>query len=366
MQKLTKTKEIAALIALSLLISACAGASSPPSATSASFDSAGHHSRIESIVSQWEKEGGSRTTPTVRWKSFPPEGAAVSAAWWGFKAADATDSLQAAVDSGASVVVVPRMPTPWILSRTLDLRSGQVELLLEAGVVVLAAEGAFRGGGDSLIEARGAADFSILGYGASLRMRKKDYQNAPYERAEWRHAISLRGVSRVRIAGLSIESSGGDGVYVGTNNHAPCEDLVLQDLDIVNNHRQGVSVISARHFLIENCHIVGTSGARPMSGIDFEPNSGDPGFTDCVIRGCRIERNAGVGLLIVLSNLGPETEPVSIRVEGCTIDNFPIAVWLHGLEGKVRGDLTFSGSALKGMRFLRGSSDFSVVSRQAP
>ncbi len=263
------------------------------------------------------------------------------------------------MDSGAPTVVVPKMPTPWIVSHTLSLRRSGLELCIEPGVVILAAKGAFRSGGESLIEADGVADFSILGYGAALRMRKSDYQKAPYVTAEWRHAVSLRGVSRALIAGLRIESSGGDGIYVGTlsdgNVNVPCEDLVLRDLDILDNHRQGVSITSARRLLIENCLISGTSGTLPQSGIDFEPNSNDPGFADCVVRGCRIERNAGVGLLFVLSNLGPRSEPISIRVQGCIIDNFPISVLLHGTGNHVRGTLSFSGNSFRGLRILGGT-----------
>jgi hypothetical protein len=370
MSRLTILARFAALIAIGLALEACAGGSSPRIPASADFNAAAYRSRIESIISQWDSRGGSSIQPPAGWNRRVPGEAAVSAAWWGFNDRDSAGSLQAALDSGVQVVLVPKMPTPWIITRTLHFRSGGVELLLEPGVEIVAAEGAFRGGGDSLIEADGVADFSILGYGATLRMRKRDYQKAPYEKAEWRHAISLRGVARARIAGLRIESSGGDGIYVGTlrthEARQPCEDLTLQDLEIHDSLRQGVSVISARRLVIENCLIAGTSGAHPMSGIDFEPNSGDPGFTDCVVRGCRIERNGGVGLLLVLSKLGQEAAPVSVRVQDCEIDNFPIAVWLHGLENRVRGNLTFSGNTVRGMQLLRGSSYFSVVFARKP
>jgi len=146
----------------------------------------------------------------------------------------------------------------------------------------------------------------------------------------------------------------------------PCEDLILQDLEILDNHRQGVSVISARHLLIENCRISGTSGTSPMSGIDFEPNGGDPGFVDCVVRRCRIEHNSGAGLLIMLAKLGPESTPVSITVQDCVIDNIPLAIGLWGLENHPRGTLVLSGNSVTGLQFLRGSSFFSVVSQQAP
>ena len=200
-------------------------------------------------------------------------------------------------------------------------------------------------------------------------MRKSDYRKRPYDQAEWRHAISLRGAARARIAGLRVESAGGDGIYVGVQRregeHIPCEDLTLQDLEIFDSHRQGVSVISARRLLIEDSLISGSTGAMPMSGIDFEPNGDDPGFNDCVVRRCRIAANAGVGILFVLSRLGADSSPVSVRIEDCAVDNPPVAVWLRGLDNHVRGTLTFSGISFRGLQFLRGSSDFSVVFEKA-
>jgi len=370
MRHVSRQQRIAALLLLVMLLAACAGDSSRRVSARSSADAARYSARISSLISSWKSAGGSRERRPPAWEADPPDGAAVSAAWWGYTATDATNALQAAVDSGARVVVVPLMAGPWILTRTLDLRAGGLELALEPGVVILAAQGAFRGGGECLIQAHGAADFSILGYGASLRMRKSDYRKSPYEQAEWRHAISLRGAARARIAGLHIESAGGDGIYVGVQRrqevHVPCEDLTLQDLEILDSYRQGGSVISARRLLVEDSVILGSSGAMPMSGIDFEPNGNDPGFEDCIVRACRIGSNSGVGILFVLSNLSAASAPVSIRIQDCTIDNPIVAVWLRGLDNHVRGTLTFAGISFRGLQFLRGSSDFSVVSEQAP
>jgi hypothetical protein len=77
--------------------------------------------------------------------------------------------------------------------------------------------------------------------------------------------------------------------------------------------------------LIEDSLIKGSSGALPMSGIDFEPNGGDPGLEDS------------------------------------GIDNFPIAAWLRGLGNQVCGALVFSGVSFRGFRFFGGSASFSVV-----
>ncbi len=351
----------AAVLLLPFTLAACAGTPFPPVAERAQAAAAAQAARIATIEASWRAAGGSSL---VRPLTLAGQ-AAISAAWWGFDPVDSSGALQAALDYGAPTVVVPRMPTEWIVSRTLFIRSG-TEVLLEAGVVLRAAQGAFRETGEGLIQTNGTHDVSMLGYGAVLEMRKNDYQAPPYEPGEWRHGISLRGVSRGLVAGLAIESSGGDGVYVGTDAHRPCEDLMLRDLDIRDNHRQGISVTSARRLLVEDCLISGSSGTQPMAGIDFEPNSDDPGFRDCVVRGCRIEHNAGPGLLFVFTKLSAASQAVSIRIQGCTIDNLLIAAWLHGLDHHVRGAITFSDCSFAGIAWLRGSSDFSVTFQKTP
>jgi hypothetical protein len=105
-----------------------------------------------------------------------------NAAWWGFNREDSTEALQAAINSGAKTLIVPFMGDPWIV-RPLQLRSQQ-EIILEPGVLILAKKGEFQGGGDSLFSAVGQSNLVIHGYGATLRMHKRDYQNPPYTKAE--------------------------------------------------------------------------------------------------------------------------------------------------------------------------------------
>lgn len=76
------------------------------------------------------------------------------------------------------------MPSPWVI-RLIVLRS-DLELEFRPGVLVLAKAGEFLGRGDSLFRAVECTNVAVRGYGAVLRMRKSDYQKAPYTAAEWR------------------------------------------------------------------------------------------------------------------------------------------------------------------------------------
>jgi len=239
-----------------------------------------------------------------------------NAGWWGFNEPDSTAAIQGAIDSGAKKVIVPFVGKPWIVT-PLTLRS-DLELFLEPGVLLLAKRGEFQGGGDSLLAANDAENLIIRGYGATLRMWKEDYQNPPYSKAEWRMGIRLMGCKNVLIEGVRVESSGGDGIYVdGGGVRRWGEDITVRDVVSDDHHRQGMSVISAQNLLVENCVFSNTGGTPPEAGIDFEPDSADQRFVNCVVRNSVFENNAGHQILVYLKPMDIYSEQVSIRFENC-------------------------------------------------
>ncbi len=241
-----------------------------------------------------------------------------NAAWWGFNPEDSTDALQAAINSGAKKVVIPYMGEPWI-TRPLKLTSQQ-EIFFEPGVVVLAKKGEFQGGGDSLFSAVGVSNLVLRGYGATLRMHKRDYQNPPYKKAEWRMGIALRGCRHVLVEGLRVESSGGDGFYVdGGGESGWSEDITIRNCVAYDNHRQGLSVISVMGLLVDNSVFANTWGTAPEAGIDLEPDTEKQRLVNCVIRNCLFENNNGNEILVYLKPLSTNSEPVSIRFENCLV-----------------------------------------------
>lgn len=270
---------------------------------------------------------------------------------------DDAGAIQAAIDAGAPTVLVPDLGRPWLLERGVKLRSG-LTLIFEPGCRVEAAPGAFLGKGDCLFEGDDISDLRILGYGASWSMRKEEYGAPPYEPSQWRHALSLRAARRVEVRGLRISSSGGDGVYLGTLPREgqafrePCRDIVLAELRLEDHHRQGVSVIAAERLLIERCVITGTRGHLPSAGIDFEPNSRDPGFKAVVVRDCFIADNAGPAMLVALGRLREDAWPVDILIEGGELLGAPIAFSLYQAS-RQSGEVRLEGVRLSGL-VLRG------------
>ncbi|MCX6620546.1 MAG: right-handed parallel beta-helix repeat-containing protein [Acidobacteria bacterium] len=239
-------------------------------------------------------------------------------------------------------MVIPFAGAPWVV-RPMTLR-GDLELILAPGVLLLAKKGEFRGGGDSMFSANGVSNLTIRGYGATLRMRKKDYQNPPYTKAEWRMGIAVRGCRNVLIEGVRVESSGGDGFYVdGGGGLSYSDHVTIRNCVSHDNHRQGLSVISAQNLLVENCTFSGTRGTAPEAGIDLEPDTESQRLVNCVIRNCLFENNHGHAILVYMKPFSAKTEPVSIRFENCHSRMTPkagedLGGWAGMAVGAVRDD----------------------------
>ena len=241
-----------------------------------------------------------------------------NASWWGFDREDATAALQQAINSKASKVIVPFMGSPWIV-RPIELRS-HLELVFEPGVVVLARKGEFRERWDCLFSAITKSDITIRGSGTILRMRKRDYRNPPYPpKEEWKHVVKGEGVRRIMLEGLRMESSGGDGIYFGSDSVRGSEDIVIRNCVSCDNHRQGISLTDVKNLLVENCVFKGTEGTGPSAGVDYEPDRTEGKLVNCIFRNCLFEDNAGHGMFVRANDFRSDTsEPISIRFENCT------------------------------------------------
>ncbi len=252
---------------------------------------------------------------------------------WGFDPEDSTDQLQAAIDSGVPRLIVDQMASPWIV-RPLTLISNQ-EIVFEEGVEVVAKRGEFRRRNDILFSAGNCENLSLIGYGATWRMWREDYADPElYERGDWRHCLFLGACRNVRVHGLTLIGSGGDGIYLGSDGAGnPNRDVHVRDVTCAGHYRQGISVINAENLLIENTVLRDTGGTAPMAGIDFEPNRPGERLVNCVMRNCRFINNAGNGILLALRNMGASSPEISLTFENCAST---------GDHGSVRVDLSGS------------------------
>jgi len=240
--------------------------------------------------------------------------------WWGFNREDSTKAFQAAIDSGASKVVVKKMPAPWII-RPIKLRSNQT-IILEDGVEIIAKKGAFKPIRDCLFSAVSCENITIKGKNAKLIMHKSDYHDRKkYEKSEWRHGINLLSCENVLIEGITIKDTGGDAIYLGSagvpKNY--CRNVRIENVICDGNNRQGISVISVENLLIKDCTLKNTNGTDPMAGIDFEPNHQNQRLVNCVVENCDITANGKSGITTYIKLDHRSAPDISITIKNCRI-----------------------------------------------
>ena len=130
---------------------------------------------------------------------------------------DCTQEFQGALDSCASVVHVPVLPgRSWIV-RPIHVTCDDQTIEFAAGVVLQAKRGEFHKGEErQLFTVKNRSDVTIRGgHGATFRMWRHDYANATlYNHSEARHGIALYGSRNIRLEGMTVTETGGDGVYI--------------------------------------------------------------------------------------------------------------------------------------------------------
>jgi hypothetical protein len=284
------------------------------------------------------------------------------ASWWGYDVEDSTKYLQSAIDSGVGTLIIPNMDTPWQVERIY--LTGDQTILFEEGCVILAKKGAFLERGATLIEGENKENITLLGYGAVLEMRKEEYVQPPYPEGQWRHTLSIKSCDNVKIMGLTMRRSGGDGIYIGRSREPGskyyCENIYIKDIVLEEHHRQGISIISAQDLLIENVTITGTQGTPPQAGIDFEPNNRNERLVNCIVRNCSIRSNRGFGVLFYLGTLDHTSRPIFISIEASEIRNNGISVWVGGVKNGASGSIMFRGNNLGLIRYVKRSRDLNV------
>lgn len=268
---------------------------------------------------------------------------AIKASSFGFDPADATACLQKAISSGAKKIRIDQTGHEWLI-RPIKL-AGNQEIIIEKDVTVRAKPGAFKSPYESMLTAESIENLIIRGEpGAVLKMNRKDYwalKNYPH--SEWRNLISLRGATNVEIRDLTLEESGGDAIYVASSRKQPMsKNLKFINLNIRNNHRQGISVISAENMLVKKCRFLDTKGTFPQAGIDFEPNSPWQRLINCRVEESHFAGNASSGILLHIVALDQTSEPVSIDIRSCSIanNNGGISIEASGSKPAATGSIT--------------------------
>ena len=230
---------------------------------------------------------------------------------FGYDAEDATEILQRAFNSGERKLILDK---PIWYARPLYITKPNLELVIPEGVTLMAKRGEFHVNDERLllIEGRGVTNVTIRG-GGRLAMWKCDYTDPKkYAWGEWRHTLAMHGVRNVTIRDLTIESSGGDGIYVRDS-----KDVFIGNVRSTDHNRQGISVIGAENLLVTNCVFELTDGTAPQCGLDIEPNHERNPLKNILFTDCQFPSNAMCGVLVHLAQQTSNSAPVSITFRNC-------------------------------------------------
>jgi hypothetical protein len=240
--------------------------------------------------------------------------------------------LQRMIDSGAAAITV--QPGTYTVAEPIELRPTLRTLDLTQ-VTLEAAEGAFLGSTDALMRIHECKNLTIVGRDAVLRMRRADYREAPYfaddgklfPGSQHRHGIDMRGSDNVRIWGLAIEDTGGDGIYVGPTWDArriPNTAIGLFGVTITRAHRNGISVISANGLTGESLVIRDVAGTSPQAAIDVEPANLRDSAQNIVFRNVLSDGVRGAPYIVAIARSNATSSPVGVRFEQCRAERmFP-------------------------------------------
>ena len=236
----------------------------------------------------------------------------VKASDFGYNPLDATRFLQAAIDSGATTVVVDGACGEWCIG-PIRLRSNQ-EIVFGKDVSVRAVPGGYKNIYSMMFRGDHVTNVTVRGEaGASVSMLKGDYLDAKrYQWSEWRHMFAFYDSGRIAVSNLSFAASGGDGVYV-----ARCRDVRVENVLVEGHNRQGISVIGAENLYVGNSRFCCTAGTPPACGIDFEPNKWTECFVNCVIENCTFDHNNSCGVCFHIPHFNSRTRPVGVTIRNC-------------------------------------------------
>lgn len=273
---------------------------------------------------------GKKTVKRNPQKKVLPRPEKVKASSFGFNAEDATSCLKKAIASNAKEVIIDNVGKDYIIGSPIGLYSNQT-ITLEKGVIIRAKKGAFHKG--VMFRTEGGRNITIQGMGNNrIIMNKKDYRNPKlYKQSEHRHIFQLVSVSNVTIKNISLEDSGGDGIYFGgyQKRRPYCKDILVENVTFSGHNRLGLAVISGENVIIRNCRFVNAEGCPPQGGIDLEPNKPVERMKNILIENCVFDNNKGAALSIAPSKLREKSEKVSVTVRNCKFARNGIDLYLH-------------------------------------
>jgi FG-GAP-like repeat len=249
---------------------------------------------------------------------------------YGFNSSDSTAALQAAIDSGADKIIVSNKSTPWLISSTINLKSNQ-EIDFAPDVVVQAKPGSFLPNTNPLFKALGITNVKLVGQGVGVHQAIFAMNKSVSTNDDSDHIIAIQGTDNYTISGLTLTGSNSDGIIIdaySTGQPIPVANTLnysdhglIDNVTVTNSSRNGLAVISAQNLTVTNSKFTNSSNLAPASGLDFEPDFSYDRLVNINISNVDLSGNQGNGVDFNLNNLDNNSTPISISINGATINN---------------------------------------------
>lgn len=119
---------------------------------------------------------------------------------------------------------------------------------------------------------------------------------------EWGHGLVLSGAKNISIDYINVSYCWGDGIYLGSHNKLPSENITINKIISDNNRRLGVAFVSCKNVFIDTIIATNTTGIAPQAGIDFEPNVATDYLQNISINNLITNNNLGGSMWAIVKN----------------------------------------------------------------
>lgn len=210
--------------------------------------------------------------------------------------------------------------------------------------------GEFNKYNDRLFTGSNRSNIIFDGNDTTLRMNRDEY--GPYTGSNGQmHAIGLFSCSNVKIRGLNIEDTGGDGIFVGSSGgdykyKIPSMDILIEEVKFTNLMRCGIMVWSVVGLTVQDCKIVDSG----YIGIEIESDWKYQRLYDITMRNITITGSKSHSLVVNCMDLdadNPKSEYFEPKDISITLENIEIKdgrkygisvthVWEDGPDGFIK------------------------------
>jgi uncharacterized protein YjdB len=211
---------------------------------------------------------------------------------------DDTASIQKAIDTGASTVIIP--DGTYMINALISVkpRSNQTIQMSEGTILkaIPTSEAHYQ-----IIFIKNVSNVQIWG-GTVLGER---YQHTA-TKGEFGYGIWIADkTDTIRISNLTIKDCWGDGIMVGSDGSSTglAKNLIIDNVVCDSNRRQGMSITYGENIIVNNCTFMNTNGTDPQAGIDIEPGCNDSVYGDYVknvaIKNSQFINNKWAGIALI-------------------------------------------------------------------